>query len=313
VSKKTFASLLTASALAPAVAYFVGNKFYNLCVNPESDKTEIFNAPHNFINREIFDINVGDKYEKTPKEDMYTTAFDGLRLHAKILYNNPDSNKWCILCHGYGGVSVVIHKAALKFKELGYNLLIPDLRGFGETKCSYIGWGWHDRLDVGSWVEALLKINSKIDIILYGISMGAATVMAASGEVMPDNVKVVVEDSGYSSLWDEFLYQYRLIYKAPYFPILNLASVTSKLRAKYSFKEVNIANQVAKSKIPTLFIHGDKDTFVPTKMVYDLYDISNAKKEKLIIEGARHVEALITNEKLYWDCVKSFIENSIQR
>ncbi|MDR0404519.1 MAG: alpha/beta hydrolase [Oscillospiraceae bacterium] len=309
--KRTFASLLTASAIAPMVAYFIGNKFYNLCINPDSDKTDIFNAPHNFIDRKIFDIGVGDKYERAPKRDIYATGFDGLKLHAKVLHSGSPSEKWCILCHGYGGVGVVVHKAALKFKELGYNLLIPDLRGFGETKCDYIGWGWHDRLDVASWVKVILSINEGASIVLYGVSMGAATVMAASGEEMPKNVKVVVEDSGYSSLWDEFLYQYRLLYGAPHFPVLNLASATSKLRAKYSFKEVNIVKQVSKSRLPILFIHGDRDTFVPIKMVHDLHDAAKTKKQKLIIQGARHVEALITNEKLYWDSVRRFIGNFV--
>ncbi|MDR3178468.1 MAG: alpha/beta hydrolase [Oscillospiraceae bacterium] len=306
-SKKTFASLVTVSTVTLAIAYLIGNKFYNLAIDPKSDKAGIFNAPHNFVDKKVFKLDVGSRYEKIIKKDMYAKSFDNFSLHAKIIYSKSKSNNWVIVCHGYGGVGVVVHKVILKFLEMDFNVLIPDLRGFGESDCNYIGWGWHDRIDMFSWIKIILSMNCNANIGFYGISMGAAAVMAASGEDLPPNVKFAIEDSGYSSLWEEFLYQFRLIYKMPTFPFLNLASFVTKIKANYSFKEVDMVKQVSKSKVPILFIHGDKDTFVPTDMIHKVYDATKTIKEKIVIKDARHVEGLITNEDLYWGSIKKFI------
>ena len=95
----------------------------------------------------------------------------------------------------------------------------------------------------------------------------------------------------------------------PTFPALYNANVITKIRARYSLKKASAIKQVAKSKTPTLFIHGDKDKFVPFYMLDKLYEAASCKKEKLVIKNAGHTEAQAIEPERYWRCVRRFIKH----
>ena len=84
--------------------------------------------------------------------------------------------------------------------EMGFTVLMPGLRGHGESTGHYIGMGWHNRLDMLRWIDEIVRDDPEAEIVLFGISMGGATVMMTSGEALPPNVKVIVEDCGYTSV-----------------------------------------------------------------------------------------------------------------
>ena len=65
----------------------------------------------------------------------------------------------------------------------------------------------------------MISADKNAEIVLYGVSMGGATVMMASGEDLPGNVKAIIEDCGYSSVWDEFSYQLQALFNLPEFPL----------------------------------------------------------------------------------------------
>ena len=67
-------------------------------------------------------------------------------------------------------------------------------------------------------------------------------------------------------------------------------------------------DQVAKSKVPVLFIHGSEDNFVHTEMVYELYEACTAPKDILVVEGAGHGEAYRMDPELYFDTVFGFLK-----
>ena len=120
--------------------------------------------------------------------------------------------------------------------------------------------------------------------------MGSATVLMASGEKLPDDVKCIISDCGFTSVLDELAHNLKQSHIPPAI-ILPTATLLSKKRIGYSFKEASTIEQVKKSKTPTLFIHGDQDDFVPTYMVYDLYNACAADKDLLIVEGAKHAQS----------------------
>ncbi|MDR1254304.1 MAG: alpha/beta hydrolase [Oscillospiraceae bacterium] len=288
----------------------IGNYFYNLAINSKTDKSKIFNANHNLSEDydEAKTSEIMDAYSILQKQEIYLSSFDNLKLHASFVKNEASDHKWVILCHGYAGVNVILSKVALKFYNINFNILIPDLRSFGKSEGNYLGMGWHDRLDIVSWIQKILEIDSAAQIVLYGQSMGGAAVMAASGENLPDNVKAIAEDSGYSSLWEEFSYQLKELYGLPSFPFLNFASMMTSFKAQYNLKEVDLVKQVAKSKTPMLFIHGEKDTFVPMSHVEKVYEAANVPKEKLIVENAKHTRGIIADESLYWNTMEKFLQ-----
>ena len=154
---------------------------------------------------------------------------------------------------------------------MGYHLLLPDLRGHGQSEGNYIGMGWHDRLDILKWLELLIKEHPEAQVALYGVSMGATTMLLCSGEELPTNVRAVVADCGYSTAWREFTSQGKKVTQLPAVPVLCAMDLVTQLRAGYSIREVNAVKAVARSKTPTLFIHGDADKFVPFEMQDELY------------------------------------------
>ncbi|MCI6457888.1 MAG: alpha/beta hydrolase [Clostridium sp.] len=283
----------------------VGVLFYNLALNANYSKDIIY-AEYNDEN-----LNDAQKWleEKSNYSDKYIESYDKLQLHSYVVSQN--SNKWAIVVHGYGGSGKLMSDKSKYFYDMGYNVLIPDLRGHGKSEGDYIGMGWKDRLDIISWINFIIKENPNAEIVLHGTSMGAATVLMTSGENLPSNVKAIVADCAYTSAWDEFSYQLETYLKVPSYYILNVTNMVTKLKAGYSLKEASALECVKKATVPILFIHGDKDKFVPYSMMDKLYDATISPKEKLTIEGGEHANSDLVSPFLYWLTVEDFLNQYV--
>ena len=283
----------------------VGVLFYNLALNANYSKDIIY-AEYNDEN-----LNDAQKWleEKSNYSDKYIESYDKLQLHSYVVTQN--SNKWAIVVHGYGGSGKLMSDKSKYFYDMGYNVLIPDLRGHGKSEGDYIGMGWKDRLDIISWINFIIKENPNAEIVLHGTSMGAATVLMTSGENLPSNVKAIVADCAYTSAWDEFSYQLETYLKVPSSYILNVTNMVTKLKAGYSLKEASALESVKKATVPILFIHGDKDKFVPYSMMDKLYDATISPKEKLTIEGGEHANSDLVSPFLYWLTVEDFLNQYV--
>lgn len=246
-------------------------------------------------------------------EDLETTSHDGLKLKAKLLKADRDTNKVLIAVHGYRSYNLKEYAYYIKFyHDLGFNILMPDNRAHGESEGTYIGFGWLDRLDCIQWIHTIKEYFHKdLQIVLHGISMGSATVLMASGEELPDDVKCIISDCGFTSVLDEFEHELKQAHIPPAL-ILPTATLLSKKRVGYSFKEASTIDQVKKSKTPTLFIHGDQDDFVPTYMAYDLYNACGADKDLLIVEGAGHAQSYLVAQELCERTIIEFMNNYVK-
>ena len=283
----------------------VGVLFYNLALNANYSKDIIY-AEYNDKN-----LNDAQKWleEKSNYSDKYIESYDKLQLHSYVVSQN--SNKWAIVVHGYGGSGKLMSDKSKYFYDMGYNVLIPDLRGHGKSEGDYIGMGWKDRLDIISWINFIIKENPNAEIVLHGTSMGAATVLMTSGENLPSNVKAIVADCAYTSAWDEFSYQLETYLKVPSYYILNVTNMVTKLKAGYSLKEASALECVKKATVPILFIHGDKDKFVPYSMMDKLYDATSSPKEKLTIDGGEHANSDLVSPFLYWLTLEDFLNQYV--
>lgn len=241
-------------------------------------------------------------------EDVYIMS-DSLRLHGKLFKNS--GTKYALVCHGY--TSKAKHMAGFvnKFHSLGYNVLAVDARAHGDSEGTKIGMGWVERFDVIEWIKYIISLEPDAQIILHGVSMGASTVLMASGEELPKNVKAIIADCGYTSEWDEFRQEADVLH-IPWFPVLNASSAISKVRDGYDFKQASAVEQVKKSHIPTLFIHGSKDELVPYGMLNELYSAANCEKEILTIQGAGHALSSSVAPELYWNTVETFLKKHLE-
>ena len=292
--------------------FSIGEYFYNKALNPKTDKEFVLGALElSEEEKRLKEENIN--WLKKNSEDAYIQATNNgdLKLHAYVTKESDQTNIYVIVIHGYMDEAIGMAGYVKKFAELGYNVLAPDLRGHGKSEGNYVGMGWHDRLDIIDWINYIIKNEENVKIIIFGVSMGAATTMMTTGESLPSNVKLAIADCGYTSAWEQFQYNLKQFFHLPKFPVLYLAEKSCKKHANYTFKEASSIEQVKKSKTPILFIHGDKDDFVPYSMMDELYNATSSPKEKLTIIGASHARSSKVNPDLYWSTVENFINKYI--
>ena len=246
--------------------------------------------------------------ETINSEKVEVTAKDGIILKGTEYIKDEKSNDWAIILHGYRSSPDSVISIGRHFSEEGYNVLIPYMRATGESEGEYIGMGWLDKDDLQCWINKIIEQNNNANIVLHGSSMGAATVLMASGDDLPSNVKAIIEDSGYTSVWDIFASEAKVRFGLPEFPVLNMFEIVANFRAKYDIKKASAHEQVKKANIPILFIHGDSDDFVPEYMCEQLYNATNCKKEKLIIQGAGHTESRYKEPETYYNKIFEFLK-----
>ena len=245
--------------------------------------------------------------ETIENKKVEVKAKDGITLRGTQYIKDESSNKWAIILHGYRSTPNSIISIGMHFSKEGYNVLIPSMRACSESDGEYIGMGWLDKEDLQCWINLIIKQNENAEIILHGSSMGAATVLMASGKDLPTNVKAIVADSGYTSVWDIFASEAKARFNLPTFPILNMFEIVANVRANYDIKEASALEQVKNNKTPILFIHGDADDFVPEYMCEELYEAANCKKDKLIIHDAGHTDSKYKEPETYYNKIFEWV------
>ena len=300
IAKILIVTLIVIVLFITCISLYVGNYLYDYTLNPYSK--------HNISEKIETNEEVAQESRQWLSENSVNVSLksqDNLNLHAAYIEQN--SHIYMIMVHGYRGDGASIISPIKQMKKAGYNLLIPDLRGHGFSEGDYIGMGWDDREDIIQWIDYLLSKDPHASIILYGVSMGGATVMDVAGEKLPHQVKAIIEDCGYTSVWD-IIKAHIDMNNIESEVALHMASLVTKIRAGYYLEDVRPIEQVKKSQTPMLFIHGAEDNFVPFAMVNELYNAATCPKEKLVIQGAGHANSCSVNSELYYQTIFHFIE-----
>lgn len=245
--------------------------------------------------------------------DTFIINPEGRQLHAVFAAASTPTDKTAVLVHGYEGNAIrMLMIGYLYNNKLGYNIFLPDLQDHGLSGGPAIQMGWKDRLDVLQWMNIANRLyGGNTQMVVHGISMGAATTMMLSGEPQQPFVKCFVEDCGYTSVWDEFSFQLKDMFGLPQFPLMYTTSWLCNAKYGWNFREASSLNQVRKCSLPMFFIHGDDDTYVPTWMVYPLYEAKSEPKELWIVPGATHAMSYKDYPQEYTERVKKFVEKYI--
>ena len=240
--------------------------------------------------------------------DTFLVNQRGKKLHGYFVAAPFKTNKTAVIVHGYTDNAIrMLMIGYLYNHDLSYNILLPDLQYHGHSEGEAIQMGWKDRLDVQEWMQLANDIyGGDTRMVVHGISMGAATTMMVSGEEQPSYVKCFVEDCGYTSVWDQFKKELKEQFGLPAFPLMHSASLLCQLRYGWNFKEASALQQVAKCKLPMLFIHGDNDAYVPTWMVHPLYEIKPEPKALWLAPGSAHACSYLDHRAEYTRRVEEF-------
>lgn len=247
-------------------------------------------------------------------EKHYITSDRGEKLVGYLMKAKEPSDVYVFCSHGYRSEGKgEFCGFAQYYIAKGFNVFFPDHVASGESEGKYAGFGAFECPDCLKWLDYLRDtFGNDIRFILHGVSMGAATVMLMSGsEKLPENVKMIISDCGYTSAEEEFTYKLREMGVPPYPLIDGVNKVTIK-RVGYDIKSIRPIDAVAKAKVPMLFVHGGADAFVPTFMAHLVYEnCSSPFKDILIVDGANHAQSWTDDKEKYEEKLDLFIEKFI--
>ncbi|MBQ7046234.1 MAG: alpha/beta hydrolase [Oscillospiraceae bacterium] len=265
--------------------------------------------------KKIREKNNNYLYSLNP-EDLALQTPDGLTLKAWFLRPETPSKRFVICIHGYkcNGPDECSHLLPFYRNTLKYNYLLPDLRAHGRSEGKYIGFGALDYKDINLWMNYLIeRFGEDIEIILHGISMGAATAMITCCKKPPKQLKLVIEDCGYTNAYEEVCNTFREKCNGLKISdiLIKLGDPFRKVFAGYRLKDADPLGGMKNAATPILFVHGSEDTFVPTKMVYELYDACPQKKKLFVVEGAVHAFSYYDAMEEYQKNIIDFLEETI--
>lgn len=263
--------------------------------------------------QQAVDEQVEKWLEDVDREKLTMESDDGNILVARRIVTKEDGKKWAVIMHGYNGSMEDIYDIAMHYEEKGYNILMPDLRGNGESEGSVSGMGWLDRYDVINWLDLILKETQDAEIVLHGVDIGADTALMMLGEPLKGGVKAVVAEGAYTSAWDIMKVEYKARYeRLPVFPLMNMMNPVLKVWQGYSLKEADAVKQVKNSSVPVLLIWGLKDTYVSETMTDKLDGAIASYHEVYKVAGATHEDCRLVDETGYYDRTFQFLEQYIK-
>lgn len=258
-----------------------------------------------------------DSIQSTGALKDSTLLRDGdTKVHYYYAYAPQPTGKTAVVCHGYTDNAVRMFMIARIYNQVfGYNIIVPDMPHAGYSEDNHISMGFYEsqiaRMLAASAQGIFGNDSTKVEIALHGISMGAATVMMAVGDDATNNelnIKCAVEDCGYTSCWDEFSQEITNSYGISPFPLLNVTDLVCDLKYGWCFHDASPLEAMKATSLPILFIHGDSDAYVPTSMVYTLYEAkTKGDKELWLGVGSKHAESYYDHKEEYIQKMREFL------
>lgn len=231
-------------------------------------------------------------------ESVNVTSFDGLKLHGRYFPSSGERKGAILLAHGFHSCADFDFSCIVRYyHEQGYAVLLIDQRTHGESEGTYIGFGILERRDIAVWADWLSnKVGENTDVFLEGISMGATSVLMASCERLPANVRGIISDCPFSSPMEEFRHVLRTQFHLPPAIFLPLTNRICKRKAGYGFSDFSTIEAMRHNHLPILFIHGLADHFVPPEMTIRTYEACTSEKKLVLVENAAHGLSYLTDK-----------------
>ncbi len=295
--------LLAAGAVFGGIYYGYHTAFYS--PNKDRDKLPSTSGnaydPYRAEMKRMFHL-LNDR----PYEFVTITSHDGLTLSGRY-YHVADGAPLDIGFHGYRSSPLTDFSGGSQLSfRMGHNLLLIDQRAHGKSQGNTISFGILERRDLLGWVDwGLQRLGPDTKIVLYGISMGGATVLMASELELPENVRAIIADCPYASPLDIILHVGRKT-AFPQCLIRPCVILGARLFGGFDLLETTAAQAVAHSRTPILILHGEADNFVPCQMS-DLIACNPELVERHTFPGADHGISFLADGSRYEKIVTDFL------
>lgn len=243
--------------------------------------------------------------------EVSVTSSDGLKL-AGYWIPAECPRGTIILVHGYRSTKYLDFSPALEpYHNNGLNILLLDQRAHGKSEGRLITFGVKESDDVCRWVDWHNANFGDVPVILSGLSMGASTVLFLADADLPENVKGIIADCGFTSPWEIISYVFKKVTHLPAYPSVWLADKLARLFGGFSFRQKDTRNTLAASRLPVLMIHGVADSFVPCEMTRQGYAACTGEKQILLVEGAQHALSFLVDGERYGEMVSAFLDQHL--
>ncbi len=245
-------------------------------------------------------------WEKVKFSKIQIKSEDGLNLVGH--YYEANSNRTVIVFHGFGQSYKEMQQYCKFFYDKNFSVLAVDARAHGESEGKCIGYGWLERIDVVSYVKFINKKKPNDKIILFGLSMGGATVCMASGEKGLENVVAIISDCAFDNADRQISFVMKRFKFVPKFLKKHAYSYTKRVYG-FDVMQADAIKQVKQTKVPIFYIHGQADTFVPVENVNNLYNSTpSGLRGKFVVEGAKHAMSYPVAGVLYEKKIDDFLK-----
>lgn len=254
-------------------------------------------------------IRAGIEFIKTREHETVTIrSYDGLRLVGRY-YDVPNPRALVIFFHGYRASADTNFSCAVEyFLNRGFSVLLIDERAHGKSGGRTITFGVKERRDVVSWAEYAAERWQGRKIIIDGISMGAATVLMASELKLPENVRAVVADCGYTSP-KEIIKKVVRDFGAPADILYPFVRIGAILWGGFDPEASDAAEAVRHSDLPLFIAHGEADGFVPCEMSHSIFEAARAENKRLVtVPGADHGLSFLVDRDKVTDAMNEFFD-----
>ena len=251
-----------------------------------------------------------DLVDKTPCEEIYIKAHDGVKLYGRY-YHIKDGAPVEIMLHGYkGNAKRDMCGGHYLAKSLGHNILLIDQRGCGKSEGKTITFGVKERIDALSWVRYITNRFGDIPIFLVGVSMGGATALMITDMDLPKNVVGAIADCPYSSP-KAIIKKVCIDRGMPEF-IYPIVTVGALIFGHFYPNKEGAIKSVRNAKIPYLILHGKKDGFVPYCMAEEIFENGTGEKYLYSFEEADHGTSYMSDPQKYESATKEFMAKCLQ-
>ena len=291
--------VLIGSYYAYRIAFYSPAKDRDQVVKPKDPQYD----PYRPEMRRIY-----QQLKERPCEFVTIRSKDGLNLCGRY-YHVKDNSPIDICFHGYRSHPLTDFSGGSELSfAMEHNLLLVDQRAHGKSAGRTISFGILERQDVLSWVDYVLqRFGDDVKILLYGVSMGGATVLMASELDLPKNVKGIVADCPFVKPLDIISY----VGKDTSFPqwmIKSFAVLGARIYGDFDLQETDAVRAVEKTKVPILIIHGEADRYVPCDMSAEAESANQKMVSRYTIPGAAHGISYLVDTPRYHKLVKEFVQ-----
>lgn len=312
------ASLITGAVVAAgAVAYGVTHKMMSVALSRNGMKIADYrrNAKRILKGSDQIDaflqaIDDADDYIRTCETVLWhMEGYDGVDLVAHW-YPCENAKRIVVAMHGWrSSWAKDFGMMASFWHNEGCHVLFVEQRGQGQSGGDYMGFGMTERFDCRDWVRRVDEQNdARLPIYLVGVSMGATTVLMASSLELPETVRGIIADCGFTSPHAIWKHVANNKMRIPYEPVGRLVDDICRKKTTFGSKEITAGDALAVTSIPVLFIHGTDDHFVPVTMTYENYKVCASEKRLLVVPGADHAMSYYMDTPRYQQAVADFFK-----